>query len=334
MNVRDVGERGIIALIHRLQAAPPLGYIGIGDDTAFLPPSATGWLVSQDMLVETIHFRWDWMTPEQVGAKAVSVNVSDIAAMGGVPKAVLTSIALPGAFSLEAVEDLYRGMARALDQYGAVLIGGDTVGSPDRLVIDVTVLGHPGPAGPVTRVGAKPGDRLVVTGRLGAAYAGLKLLSHGVAWPSEAVYERSVQVAHVAPQARVDSGQRLGVVAHALTDISDGLLPEVEELTRFGGIGVTLYGDAFPIDEATRRVAKMFASDPLDFALYGGEDYELLAAVPASKMAELPAIARETGVALTEIGVITDDPGIRLVRRGQEVVLNGARTFNHFALEH
>ncbi|MDA8194042.1 MAG: thiamine-phosphate kinase [Thermaerobacter sp.] len=333
MNIRDVGERGLIALIHRLQTTPPLGYIGIGDDAAYVPPSATGWLISQDMLVETIHFRWDWMTPEQVGAKAVAVNVSDIAAMGGVPKAILTSLSVPAALRVEAVEDLYRGMTRALDLCGAVLIGGDTVGSPDRLVIDVTVLGHPGPVGPVRRTGARPGDRLVVTGRLGAAHAGLMLLSHGVMWPSHSVHERSVQVAHIAPKARWECGVPIGQAAHALTDISDGLYAEIEELTRFGGIGATLFGEALPIDQATRAVARAFRADPIEYALYGGEDYELLAAIAPSKIAEVMRIATQTGVAITEVGVITDDPGIRLLRDGEEVKLGGEQTFNHFRVD-
>ncbi len=101
VRVGDVGERALISVIHRLQAIVPMGYLGIGDDAAYLPPSAAGWLVSQDMLVEGVHFRWEWMTPEQLGEKAVAVNISDIAAMGGVPKAILTSIALPGSMEVE-----------------------------------------------------------------------------------------------------------------------------------------------------------------------------------------------------------------------------------------
>lgn len=333
MNIRDLGERGLITLIHRLQSMPPLGYIGIGDDAAYLPPSNTGWLISQDMLVESIHFRWDWMTPEQVGFKAVAVNVSDMAAMGGMPKAILTSLSVPATMRVEVIEDMYRGMTRALDRYGAVLIGGDTVGSPDHLVIDVTVLGTPGPMGPIRRTGARPGDRLMVSGRLGAAYAGYMLLSHGEMWPSHSVHERSVQVAHIAPAARVELGLPLGSMVHALTDISDGLYAEIEELTRFGGVGATLFRDTLPIDEATRKVARAFRGDPVDYALYGGEDYELLAAVAPSKVTEVLSLGESLGVPVTEVGVITDDPGIRIVQAGQEVKLNGKRTFNHFRLD-
>lgn len=333
MNIRDVGERGIISLIHRLQASPPIGYIGIGDDAAYLPPSDSGWLISQDMLVENIHFRWDWMTPYQLGIKAVAVNMSDIAAMGGSPKAILTSISLPSTLHLDAVEDIYRGMAKALDQYDSVLVGGDTVGSLDGLVVDVTVVGQPGPQGPMRKTGARPGDRIMVTGRLGAAHAGLALLEHGVHWPGHTLEERSVLVAQLAPQARVDAGYFLGQKARALTDVSDGLYEELREMTGFGGIGAKIYGERLPIDEATRTVASRFHADPLDYVLYGGEDYELLAVVPASRVSEIEEFSRRSGTMITEIGVITDVPGIRLSNQTGEMILDGQKSFNHFAVD-
>lgn len=310
-----------------------MGFIGIGDDAAYLPPSSAGWLITQDMLVEGIHFRWDWMTPEQLGEKAVAVNISDIAAMGGTPVAILTSISLSGDGPVTVVEGIYRGMAKALDRYGATLIGGDTVGSSGPMTLDVTAVGMPGPGGPVTRVGARPGDRLFVTGRLGAAYAGLSLLSHGVAWPGDEIHERSVLFAHLAPKARVEAGHRLGAVAHALIDVSDGLYQELAELTRFGGIGARVYADQLPIDAATRRVAARFSDDVLDYALYGGEDYELLAAVPPSRVSDIQSACEECGVPMTEVGVVTDLPGIRLVIEGREVLLDGSKTFNHFSVE-
>lgn len=333
MRVRDIGERELISIIHRLQATPPIGFIGIGDDAAYLPPSANGWLVSQDMLVENVHFRWDWMTPAQLGEKAVAVNVSDIAAMGGQPVGILTSVSLPSYFDVQAVEDLYRGMAKALDSYGAVLLGGDTVGSEDRLVLDITVLGRPGAHGPVTRNGARPGDRLYVTGRLGASHAGMTLLSHGVSWPGTQMYERSALFAHIAPRARVEGGQRLGLYAHALIDVSDGLYTELVELTRFGGVGARIDAARLPIDPATRKVAKRYAGNPIDYALYGGEDYELLAAVPPSRVKDVEKACDDCGVVITEIGVVTDEPGIFLVTDEGAVLLDGEKEFNHFAVD-
>ncbi len=333
VRVGDVGERALISVIHRLQAIVPMGYLGIGDDAAYLPPSAAGWLVSQDMLVEGVHFRWEWMTPEQLGEKAVAVNISDIAAMGGVPKAILTSIALPGSMEVETVERLYRGMAKALDRYGSVLLGGDTVHSPNGLSLDVSVFGQPGPHGPVLLNGAKPGDRLFVTGRLGAAYAGYILLSHGVRWPSTSIQHRSVLQAHLAPVARVEAGQQLGSLAHAMTDISDGLYRELRTMTRFGGIGVQIDAERIPVDAATRSVAAEYGHDPVDFALYGGEDYELLAAVPPSKAGAAALLCLQCGVPVTEIGVVTDTLGIRVMRGGEEVAVDERKSYHHFAVD-
>ncbi len=308
-----------------------MGYIGIGDDAAFIPPNSRGILISQDMLVENLHFRGDWMTPEQLGEKAVAVNVSDIAAMGGTPLALLTSLSVPGPLDVDWVESLYRGIAKALDRYGVVLIGGDTVGSQDRITLDVTVLGEPGPSGPILKTGARPGDRLFVSGRLGASYAGFMLLSHGTTWPSTVVAERSVLMAHITPIARVKVGQQLGTWAHALTDISDGLVAELEEITRFGRIGAVIFEDRLPIDAATKVIAERFASDPTHFALYGGEDYELLAAIPPSRVAEVQEIEARTGVVMTEIGVITETPGIRMAPSEGEAehVIQG-KIYNHF----
>lgn len=333
MKVKDVGERALVSTIHRLQAIVPMGYLGIGDDAAYVPPSAEGWLISQDMLVEDVHFRWDWVTPEQLGEKAVCVNVSDIAAMGGIPKAILTSIAVPGEFEMGDIEALYRGMAKALDRYGAVLLGGDTVFSPDRMTLDVSIVGHPGSKGPILLSGAKPGDRLFVTGRLGAAYAGYILLSHNVSWPSTSLQYRSVLQAHLAPVARVEAGTKLGLLAHAMTDISDGLVSELKAMARFGGIGVKIEADRIPIDQATKMVAAEYGKDPIDFALYGGEDYELLAAIPPSRVNEAESLCLGCGVAITEIGVVTDTLGIHIVREGEEIAVDERKGFHHFAVD-
>ena len=331
MRIQDIGERELISIIHRLQARPPLGYIGIGDDAGFIPPNPRGTLISQDMLVENQHFRLDWMTPEQLGEKAVAVNVSDIAAMGGTPQALLTSLSVPGSLDVAWVESLYRGIAKALDRYGLVLIGGDTVGSRDRITLDVTVVGEPGPSGPMLKTGARPGDRLFVSGRLGASYAGLMLLSHGITWPSTVVVERSVLMAHLTPTARVKVGQQLGPFAHALTDISDGLVAELEEITRFGRIGAVIFEDRLPIDDATLTTARRYAVQGTDFALYGGEDYELLAAIPPSRVSEVHELEARTGVVMTEIGKITETPGVRMAASEGEPEhdLQG-RIYNHF----
>jgi len=332
MQVRSLGERGIISMIHRMQSTPPAGFVGIGDDAAVLPGDASGWLVSQDMLVEDIHFRWDWSTPEQVGYKAAQVNLSDIAAMGGRPTVALTSLALPGSYSSEVVEAIYRGLTRAFDPYGVIIVGGDTVGAVDRLTLGVTILGQPTQQGPVFRSGAKPGDRLIVSGRLGASYAGYMLLSHGGHWPGDDINERSVLTAHFDPEARVNLGLGVAEWVDAMTDISDGLVAEVEEMIRFGAIGAEIWIEKLPIDSATRTVAHRFKSNGDDYALFGGEDYELLMAVAPAHLDQILKISDALGITTTVIGMVTDTPGIRWSKGGKNVVLTGERVaFDHFS---
>ncbi len=332
MRIRELGERGLISRIHRLQSPPPMGFVGIGDDAAYLPSSKHGWLATSDMLVEGRHFRWDWIEPEQLGEKAVAVNVSDIVAMGGIPRGCLTSLSVGGDVDVEVVEGIYRGMARALDRYGATLLGGDTVGGREGIVLDVTILGEPGADKPVLRRGSKPGDRLMVTGRLGAAYAGLLLLQHGVRWPGRNAAERSLLTAQIAPQVRVEAGLALAPLAHAMTDISDGLVAELAEFVRFGGIGAQVLEERLPIDEATRQLAETEKSLAAEWAYYGGEDYELLAAVPPSRLAEARERLDQASVSYAEIGIITDTPGIRgILPDREERNLDATRGYNHFA---
>lgn len=331
MQVKRLGERGIIAMVHRMQPSPPPGVVGIGDDAAVLPPNPRGWMVSQDMLVEEIHFRWDWATPEQVGFKAAQVNLSDVAAMGGRPQSALTSVAVPAQLSSEVLESLYRGLTRAFDRYGVIIVGGDTVGSVDRLVLDVTIIGEPGPEGAVLRRGARPGDRLLVTGRLGASYAGYMLLSHGISWPGDNIDMRSVLSAHLEPDARVEFGQQAAPYVHAMTDVSDGLVEEVTELTQFGAVGADIQVDLLPICPATRQVALSFQGDGVDYALYGGEDYELLMAVPPSHLDAVKGVAERLSVPVKEIGTMTDQRGVRWLTDGKPMAIKGGMGFDHFS---
>ncbi len=332
MKIRELGERGLISRIHRLQSPPPMGFVGIGDDAAYLPPTEHGWLASSDMLVEGRHFRWDWIEPEQLGEKAVAVNVSDMAAMGGIPRGCLTSLGVGGDVDVDVVEGIYRGLARALDRYGATLLGGDTVGTAEGIVLDVTILGEPGAEKPVLRRGAMAGDRLIVTGRLGAAYAGLLLLQHGVRWPGRNAAERSLLTAQIAPQVRVEAGLALAPLAHAMTDISDGLVTELFEFVGFGEIGAEILDERLPIDDATRQLAAAEKNSAAEWAYYGGEDYELLAAIPPSRLAEARGRLDQAGVSYAEIGTITDTPGIRGILRDCEGrTLDQTRGFNHFA---
>jgi thiamine-monophosphate kinase len=327
--VRTWGESGIVDFIARVaRPVRPEVEVGVGDDAAVVRAVGRRLVASADMLVEGVHFRRDWTTAPALAAKAVAVNVSDIAAMGAEPFGLLTSVALPGGLAAAWVRAFYRAVVRVARHYGVDLLGGDTVGSPGPVVIDVTVLGWTDE--PVLRRGARPGDRLVVTGTLGGAAAGLWALANGLADDDPAV-RRAIR-RHRRPAARVAAGRLFAPVAHALTDISDGLAWELKELLESGGMGARLSAERIPVDPAAAAVARRAGVDPLRWALYGGEDYELLAALPPDAV---DGVARElgrTGLELTEVGVVTADPGVRLVRSAEEVPVDVHR-FDHFDME-
>ena len=330
MPTRRLDERAIIAMIRHMQNPPPAGYLGIGDDAAFVPGDSRGWLISQDMLVENTHFRWDWAEPEQVGRKAAEVNLSDIAAMGGTPVAALTSLALPPDTPFERVERLYRGLTEAFWTHGVVVLGGDTVGTRGAFVLDVTVIGFPSEQGPICRHGIQPGDRIFVTGSLGLSYAGYQLLEHRSRWPGTSPEEVRALSAHLEPKARVALGQALAPHVRTMTDVSDGLWAEVQDLMSDSGFGAEIWLDTLPISEDTRLVAARFDASPVNWALFGGEDYELMMTVPLGHVRALRQKAEGHGANVAEIGVITPAAGIRWLDHGQAVTVEG-EGFNHFA---
>lgn len=307
--------------------------MGIGDDAAVLPQGLSPWLISQDMLVEGTHFRWDWSRPAQVGHKAAAVNLSDIAAMGGVPRAVLTSLAVPRNTSMALLEALYGGMVDLLEPFGVPIVGGDTVGTRDLLVLDVTILGSVSPTGPVLRRGAQVGDRLLVTGRLGASRAGMALLLAGTRWPDADGQERELLAAHLTPTPRVAFAQAVAGHIHAMTDVSDELAVEVASLTRGTSMGADIQLDQLPISMATREVAARFGVVPQSWAVFGGEDYELLMAVPPGAVKQVQALGDD--IEVTEIGVVTDTGRVCWMKDGCPLPLKELEgedlAFDHFA---
>ncbi|MCY0897616.1 MAG: thiamine-phosphate kinase [Firmicutes bacterium] len=332
MGISRLGERGVIQFIRDMQRSLPDGVIGIGDDAAFLPASAapSGWLISQDMLVESQHFRWDWATPEQVGRKAAEVNLSDIAAMGGDPVAALTSVAIPRQCTVDQVRGVYQGLTAALGRYGVPIIGGDTVGSPNTFVLDVTILGKPGPRGPIGRKGARPGDRLLVSGWLGSSYAGFLLLSRGVRAPASDQGQQLLLTAHLVPEARVELAREIAPYVTAMTDISDGLAAEIPEML-MPGQGAEVHLDQLPIAPEARALADTWQGDVKAWAVYGGEDYELLIAAAPSAIGAIQRQAERLGIPLTEIGWVTDEEGICWRDQGRVVSVKGEGIrFEHF----
>ena len=299
----------------------------VGDDCAVLPKSdQADLLITADMLVEDVDFRLGWTTPEFLGHKALAVSLSDIAAMGGRPTFAMLSIGVPERlWNGEFLDTFYTGWHCLAREFGVELVGGDVSRVPDKLVIDSIVLGEAGRGRAIPRSGAKPGDKIYVSGRLGGAAGGLFLLESGNRHGQELnPVEQGLIDRQLRPRPRLDISHAIAKVgASAMIDLSDGLSSDLAHICESSGVGARIFFDRLPIDD---RLAPVFDSDDrrLHFALDGGEDFELLFTLDAEKI--LPVGSGD----LTCIGEITANSGkIELIRDGvaSEIKPKG---FQHF----
>jgi len=327
------GEDDLVRLIRELvrRRAPGL-LTGVGDDCAVLETrGGASLLVTTDLLVEGVHFRRRWAEPADIGAKALAVNVSDIAAMGGAPRWALVGLGCPDGTGAEEIEAFYEGALAVADAHGVAIVGGDTSASPAGWLVSVTVLGDA--VRPILRSTAHPGDVIAVTGTLGRSAAGLAVLEREAAPRGvEAALLDEVTGAHLRPHARVDEGRWLagaeGVTA--MMDLSDGLATDLGRLVAESGAGARVDVERLPIAEATRAVADALDVDPVDWATGGGEDYELLVVCDPAAFAQLrDGLADATGTPLTAVGEVVAGSGTRwLDGRGRAVAV--APGFEHF----
>ena len=299
---REVARLGEFALIERLARLVPTGgpgvAVGIGDDAAVLEFRGRV-LATCDVQVEGVHFRFDLASPADVGWRALAVNLSDIAAMGGAPRYALVSLLVQPGTPLGVADGIYRGLAAAARAYGVVVVGGNVSRSPAGVVVDITLLGEAGRA--LTRGGARPGDGLWITGTVGKAAAGRFLLGRpalrvGGGAALKAAYRR--------PIPRLAAGRALAVngAVTAALDTSDGTAADVLHLAEGSAVGVLLYERSLPLPPGLAAAAAAAGCDPFAWALGGGEDYELaFTAAPAFARAA-PRLARTAGVRLTRIG--------------------------------
>ena len=295
-----------------LPPAPPEVLVPIGDDCAVLRLGDRIWVAASDMLVSGHHFK-DWAAPEDAGYKAVAVNVSDVAAMGGTPRFVLTS---GGAPDPETTLRCMRGVLEACGEFGVYPLGGDTTRA-GALTVDVAILGELD-APPVLRSGARPGDLLAVTGELGASAAGLLALESGASGPERLVDK------HLRPTPRVEVGRaaaRIGV--GAMIDLSDGLASDAGHVCERSGVGCRVDLDLLPVAEDTQSFLASLGHDPV--AVAGGEDYELLISAPEPV---LQALAESVEVPVTRIGEVTSGGGVVFWREGE--VVEGLSGWDHF----
>ena len=331
-----LGEFGLIDhLAKGIKTQNPATVMGIGDDTAVIDSGDHYSLLSTDMLLEGVHFDLSYVPLPHLGYKAIAVNVSDIAAMNGVPQQVTVSIGLSNRFSLEAVEALYEGINAAAGDFKVDIVGGDTSSSKSGLVINVSILGKTGKSKVSFRKGAGKGDILCATGDLGGAYTGLQVLerekqtfiANPDMQPQLDKYQYIVQ-RQLKPVARMDiihELEELKIVPTSMIDISDGLASECLHLSNHSGMGLTLYEDKLPIDRQAYETAVEFGLDPITCVLNGGEDYELLFTIRQDDYKKL-----EKHPDIHFIGHVQElEKGNNLVTKQGNVVTLQAQGFNH-----
>lgn len=332
MNLKEIGEFGLIARLRARWAQAPRGVvIGAGDDAAAISaPTGKLLLFTVDAMVEDVHFRRRWMPPRDLGWKAMTQNISDIAAMGGQPTHALVCLSLPANLDAQFVDEFYDGLEAAASEYGANIIGGDVVGSTGGIAVSVSLLGEVERASLMCRSGAGVGEVLMVTGALGDAAAGLRLLEAG---QSPAPGENNAIARHLLPAPRLPEARvlaRSGEVTAAI-DLSDGAAGDAARICEESGVGLRLYAERLPIGSACAKVAQRLSLDRVDLALRGGEDYELLVAVrPGAAKRVAEAVRHETGTALTAVGEVVEAEGgaVLVGADGSETPLEGA--FEHF----
>jgi thiamine-monophosphate kinase len=327
VNLAALGEFGFIERIRRRAASAPAVRVAIGDDCAALClPAGELLLTTTDLLIEDIHFRRSFTDLKTLGRKSVAVNVSDIAAMGGVPRYLYLGLGVPADLCLEDLDAFIDGFLEAAASYGAVLAGGDTCRSPGPLLISVTAEGSVAEGELVRRSGAAVGDDIYLSGSVGDSALALHHLQRGEV-PASFLAAR-----HHDPTARTVLGRSLAEarLPSAMIDVSDGVLADLGHLLEASRVGALLEEEALPLSALFREG---LAADPsrIELAWSGGEDYELLFTVRAGQKDALSALARRLNLPLTRIGTVTAGAEGLSVRTGDGRLLHPAPAgFNHF----
>lgn len=338
MTISSLGGPGAFderALIARIRARVPHVHpdllIGIGDDAAMLRPARNrAEIVTTDMLVEGVHFRREWSSPADIGAKAVLVNVSDLDAMGAEPRVATLSLALPDDLPLADFDALIDGVAEAARASRLAIAGGNLTRSPGPLVIDVTAIGAVHARKVLRRDGAREGDEVYVTGSIGAGAAGLRWLErHGMPEPSHAAFPAVRRACRPAPAIGVGKILSRTGASRAAIDLSDGLADGLRRLSEDSGAGIRIDAAALPIDPSARAVFTSLGVDVLEASLEGGDDYELLFTISPRNRGRFRGARRLLEPPVTRIGVVTGAPGVVISTPDGDRPLT-SRGFDHF----
>jgi thiamine-monophosphate kinase len=330
--VGDIGEFGLIERLTKMLPQPADVLVGAGDDAAVFKLSSGQIVVGTcDMFVEYVHFDLSTCEPSQVGWRAMTASLSDIAAMGCKPRFAMVSLGVPAETSTAVVEQIYDGLVKTAARHAAAIVGGDTVRSPERIVIDVSLMGEPAGLRYLTRSGASSGDAIVVTGHPGQSVAGLEILFSGTKLRGDGLEE--LVRAHLEPRARVEQGLFLAQNdrVSAAIDLSDGLAQDLGHICEMSQVGAVIDLDKLPISHHLAEYCGGNSKDAARLCLSGGEDYELLFTVREAGLE--PFIAEWRGrfeLPATMIGRMTSKfEGVRL-RDGDEFMPADAPGYDHF----
>ena len=326
MAASGLGEFGRIRRYFAPLAGP--GGLGLADDAAVLAcPPGRELVATVDAMVCGVHYLPE-DPPDLVARKLLRVNLSDLAAMGATPRFYLLTTALPAALGDDWVARFAAGLAEDQTNYGVSLLGGDSVATPGPAVLSLTALGEVAAGAAIRRSGARPGDRIWVSGTIGDAALGLEVLRGGHGELS-APYRAMLAARFQLPEPRVALGPRLAGLAHAMADISDGLLADLGHICEASGVAATVTAAALPLSPAAERIA---AAEPglRARAAAAGDDYELLFAAPPEAAPALAALAAELGLRLSEIGAIHAGEGVRLCDAAGREIAVARPGYSHF----
>lgn len=328
-SLQEIGEFGLIDRIKNWMGLPsPEVLRGIGDDVAVIHQGKKALLVTTDILIEDIHFERSWVDPYRLGRKALAVNLSDIAAMGGVPKYFLIAMGLPKNLSLPFVSLLYQGLKAEAKRFQVDLIGGDTSLS-QRIMINVCLIGEGISKTLLYRNGAKIGDDLYVSGTLGDSALGLKLLQDKrIKRKPKRLIEK-----HLLPRPRIELGQALAKnrFASAMIDVSDGLIGDTFHLLRESRVGARIWKECIPLSRSYRKWVQTYSEDPYELAQAGGEDYELLFTASPRKRKEIFSLSRSLQISISRIGeIVKATEGFHFLSKDGESISIDRMGYDHF----
>lgn len=313
MKVKDIGEFGLIDLISK-KTKDKYVLVGIGDDAAVIKTTKGLQVLTTDCLVEGDHFRKEWFTPNQIGMKAIEINVSDVAAMGAVPRFALISLGLPKDLEVDFVEEMYQGMWKTCSKYNIEIIGGNMTHS-QQIFISVTLTGDVDKKNLCLRSSAKPDDYIFVSGHLGNARAGLRLFQENIKG-----FE-NVNKFYLKPKAQLKIALKLAPYVNSMIDISDGLASDIKHICEQSRCGAIIYKDKIPIKNEVRQIAKTLGEDEYNYALFGGEDFQLVYTVSKNNLNKVDGFL---------IGEITKDKKIKLVSNTGENLIK-EKGYDHFS---